>query len=241
MTLRLLRPSEALDAVQKRSDKEARRAIEVQDLITRKYKELADMEKAFEDSLERQRLAWEQEYDTHNKTAASLEGVVRVLEERHQKALVPLVTKREVLDTKERELAVFESTLTSKEAKVAELKEKLESRLDEIGERSLQLDTIATSLLAKEQGIQAQAAQVTRYSEEVSRATQLAHGELTSAQGELEKQRILLKTKEDNLTLRERNVTKQQKEFTARERAINDKYATLQRAIEESKKKYNLQ
>lgn len=240
MVMKLLSPSQANAQLQKSAERDSKRAIELQDLIVGKYKELGSIEVLFGETLARQKATWTEEEHEHKNAIDVLLSEVGLLEKRRSDALIPLTTRAEELENIAKLLTVREAKVIEDRKEVEELKDLLQRRLDEVGERDVQLSEISTILARREAGIEAQEQDIRTNSERLTKAIQAAQVEILAAQKTLETEKLKVETERDHLKQREQEVDLKEASFADRERSIQDRYATLERAIAEATKKYNL-
>ncbi len=232
MALKLLPPNQAQFQTRARSEKDERRAVELQSLIVAKHKELAEIEQMSEESLSRHRELWASEERAHEEKLRTLRAETVSLEERKKEAIVPLTAKKEELDTIESTLHKHDQELRSKRADMDEEAELLKSKLDEVSERALQLDERSDRLAAQEQGAKLQEEQVRAMSERFSEFFAKRTKEINDQAQSVQLQEASLKTKELQIQERERIVQITSDSFAAREKALQDKYETLARTQE---------
>lgn len=240
MVMKLLNPSQANATLQKSAERDSKRAIELQDLIVGKYKELGSIEVLFEETLARQKAAWAEEEQEYKNAIDVLLREVRVLEKRRKDALIPLTTRAEELENIAKLLTVREAKAIEDRKEVEELKDLLQQRLDEVGERDLRLNELSATLARREVGIASQEQDIRTNSERLTKAIQDATLEIAAAEQILATEKLKVETERDHIKQREQEVDIKEAGFDARERAIQDRYETLQRAIAEAAKKYNL-
>lgn len=236
--MKLLSPSEGREKARSNEVTLKNRITELQGLIVQKYKELAQAEADFNDTLTRQRKTWSEEEKVYTSKVFIIRGEIEALEERRRQALIPLTKRAEELDTKASALAEYEKILKQSDADIADKAEMLVKRLDEVAERELQADKVAKNLAVREDGVKAQAAQVATGSVLLTEAMTKASQESAARERELSLKEASVKAKETQITERERKVNEKEAGFANRELAIKDQYEALRQAIEETNKKY---
>lgn len=229
MALKLLPPSQTQFQTRARSEKDERRAVELQELVVKKHRELSDIEKLSEEALTRNRAIWVAEEESHLLRVGELTKEVVALEERKKEAIVPLTKRKEELDTVASALRTLKESLDARRADLDEESDLLKVRLDEVSERAIQLDSRNAQLASQEEGVQAQVEHLRLTSEgftETMAQTASAHREKERV---LELREAKVHTKEMYVAERERIVKEKEKTFADRERAIQDAYETLER------------
>lgn len=238
MALKLLDPAVAQQKSKRTLDADKHRLIEVQTLITQKYKELGVAEASFADALKNQRTIWATEEERHRGIILSLGNEVEALEERKKQALIPLTKKAEDLDTKASALASYKADLDKYAAKLDEERQLLANRLDEVAERELQADSVAKTLKRREEGISLQAGQITRDSANLATVMASVGQQASDKEQVLNLKKAALTSREVVLAERERKVNEKEAGFATREKALADERYALTQAAEELKKKY---
>lgn len=229
MALKLLSTTEASTKARKATEAEKHRLVEVQTLITQKYKELSQAETDFADALLKQQGVWADHLKTFEEKRDQLKKEVEELEERRRQALIPLTEREKMLDTKHSALVTWEESLATKEEDLEAKSGLLTVKLDEVAERELQADTMAKSLTKREEGIQLQAGQITRDQALLATASTDLTKRVNEAEHAITLKWAAVNAREQNLIERERKVQEAEAGFAARERVIQDKYDTLER------------
>lgn len=236
--MKLLSPADAQAKAKKTLDSEKHRLVEVQTLVTQKYKELGQIESDFADALKKQRNVWAAVEQEHENKKLGLIKEVEDLEERKRQALIPLTETAKMLDTKASALDAFNLELDEREDALREEGQLFTQRLDEVAERELQADKTAKNLALREDGVKAQAAQIATSSALLTGAIAQAAQDASAKERANTLKEAELRAKEGNLQERERKVNEKESGFDNRERAIKDQYEALRQAIEETNKKY---
>lgn len=237
--MKLLSPVDAQNKAKKSLDAEKYRLVEVQTLITQKYKELGQAEDDFAFALKNQRAVWVEELARYDLRVFSLRNEVESLEERRRQALIPLTERAKMLDTKSSVLDAREEELDEKDADLEIEKAILVTRLDEVAERELQADKVARTLTLREEGVKAQAAQVGASSASLTVAIGQADALSRGKERELTLKEATLTGRQVHLEERERVVKVKEAGFDNREKALQDERYVLTKAAEELKKQQN--
>jgi hypothetical protein len=236
--MKLLSPTEAQAKAKKSLDSEKYRLAEVQTLITQKYKELSLAESDFDLAFKNQRSVWSDEVRKQEDLILSLRKTTEALEARKSQALIPLTERAKILDTRASALVVREQHLAEKELDVEETKLLLNDRLDEVAEREIQADKMAHILATQEEGARLQKARITADSARLTVLMAETGKEAHEREQRLIRAELALKGTVAHLEERERKVNEKEAGFANREKAIQDKRETLERAIKEIKQKY---
>lgn len=239
MTLKLLTPSQVVHTKQHKLEKDSARTLEVQTLIAQKYRELAQAEKDFDDAMQRNRNLWAAEEQKHENKVLVLRQEVKVLEERGAQARIPLTERKKELDTKASALDVREALITEKEKDVDEKTDLLQQKLDHVSDRDIALDERADTLLLEETGIVAQKKEMEEHAQNFSAWLVQQTASVQAALKAVHTREMAITTKELSVGEREKEVDQKEQSFMTREKALQDKYATLAQAVEEFKKKQN--
>lgn len=229
MALKLLPPNQVQFQTRARSEKDERRAVELQTLIVAKHKELEELEQTFADTLKRNQGVWASEEEAHKVRVQKLVDEVLVLEERKVQALLPLTERKKELDTIASALKEKEENLRVRETEIEERGDSLNVRLDEEGERELQCADRAATLSLQEGGLTLQREELRRMSEGFTEAMTRSTFELNNRDRALQLREAELKTKETQVLERERIAREKEIGFDARDRALKDAYETLER------------
>lgn len=229
MALKLLKPPEAKRAADERLHEDLRRADSVHEVTAKLLKELAAVERQFEETLATQRMRWEQEDNERISRANVLKREVEELEDRRERALIPIVKREEELHNAREALTVREASLDDREASVEESGRVLMSRLDEIAERENKVQVREELLTRKEKGIEAQSKSTAQAAQAVTkkmtdfetwRQEQLY--DISKKEAVASGQMLVIAEKEKQLSAREQDIQN-------REKRLLDRYALLER------------
>jgi chromosome segregation ATPase len=240
MTLRLLAPAEAVHKSKQRTEGEKQKAVKIDALVAQKHKELAEAESNFAIALKRQHEIWAKEEKEHQEKVTHVTHEVTILEERRNQALIPLEERGKELETKDRNLRERSVVLDLRETDLNESAQSLADRLDEVSEREQKAFESAQSLLIQREDIESRRNDLKANTDTFTRAFTKASGELTERELVVRREEIALKNRAVTLKEREDKVADKEAGFDNRERAIQDKRETLNRAIAEIKQKYHV-
>lgn len=231
MALKLFNPGAATTQAKERKDKDNARIVEIQELVAKKLRDLADVEKQFDDTFQRQRNQWAAEEQEHQNVMLEKTKKVEQLEERRKASLVPLTVRGKELENVASALTLREERAAKRDKELNEKSALLEHRLDEVGEREQQCKTRETTIKSQEIGIQMQAQDLLKGSELLNGAIVKAQADDKKAKEGLDTHEKILWSRESVIGERERKVAEMEASFVNREKAIRDKYATLERTI----------
>lgn len=237
MTLRLLNPSEAVHKSKQRTEGEKQKSVKIDALVAQKHKELAEAEVNFDIALKRQHDTWAKEEKEHIEKVIHVTKEVEVLEERRKQALIPLEERAKELETHDRNLRERELALDLRETDLNDSAQVLADRLDEVSEREQKAFENAQSLLIQREDIDGRRKDLKANTDTFTRAFTKATGELTERELVVRREEIALKNRAVTLKEREDAVSEKEAGFVNRERSIQDKRETLDRAIAEFEKK----
>lgn len=216
------------------------RAQQLDEVLRGKRKEINDIEKLFNSTLSEQEIRQKEEERVWRETLSNLKAEVENLERRKALAQVPLEEKERRLDNDRSALSKREEAIVIKESDLEYTKEKLEDKLDAVSEREQEAEKYAQTLNNREFAIQLQEAQIRERMKSLTVVLQETYEEIVAAQAEAAQRKAILKGRDVSITEREKYVDMQLNSFADRERAINDRYKTLLRAITETNLKQNV-
>lgn len=209
------------------------RAIQLDGIIRDKRKELADLEVQESKMLsEKGRQNYEEEKLWKVKIA-TLTTEVEALESRRKSALVPLEEREKEADDRDSVLLKREEMVLIKESENDRVAESLQDKLDAVSEREESAVEHAKRLNSREFAINFQEAQLKERMAALTVILQESLAETLAAQQEAARYKAMLKGRDVSIAEREKFVEQQLASFENREKAIIDKYRTLQRATTE--------
>ena len=128
---------------------------------------MAEAEADFASVLARHRITWAEEEREHDERMRQMQKEVSVLEDRKKQALIPLEIYKVQADTLLKEAQEALQRTKEKELKNEEIAELLQDRLDEVGEKESDVQSLESRLLSKQKGIEDQAEQVKAASQQL--------------------------------------------------------------------------
>ena len=222
-----------------RNDKERQitadmsRLDSVNDELVRKRKELSFLEQEFNLTLESQHEIWRKESSEYITKINDLKTQVEQLEVRKKSSLTPIETQIEELDKVSKIIDSRETSLKEKEEEFEEKVNLLEDKLTKVSEQEREADRIIKLQANAQKGIDLQKEQITKQARDLSETMQKSILENASQERKLKKLEVELSLKEKALSDKELKLIKIEQGFVERERAIKDKYETLQRSIKQ--------
>jgi len=232
--MKLLSPPEGKSQLAVQNAAQEVRSIELDKLMVAKRKELNDLDNRLVNSLSevaKQGVAEEQLWKTR---IAALTQEVDALESRRKSALVPLVSRENEVDDRERVLLKREEVIAMRESENDSERQMLEDRLDEVSEREAEANQYAISLNNREFAIGLQESQLKDRMDSLTTILMESLEEVKRAQTESARYKAMLKGRDVSIAEREKYVEAQEASFANREASILDKYRTLQKAITET-------
>lgn len=209
------------------------RVQELDSLLMQKRKEISETDALLVRTLSETGLKNYEEEQAWKEKIQGLINEVTALESRRKSALVPLETREKEVETKERVLLEREEQTILKESDFEYTRQLLEDKLDVVSEREQDAEKYAQILNNREFSVQLQEAQVKQRMEALTTILKESYEEILTSQAESARQKAILKGRAVSITEREKNVEMQEAGFANREKAILDKYKTLQRTITE--------
>ena len=150
------------------------------------------------------------------------------LEKRRFLALLPTEDAQRDLNNQQQAFAADKAIFEIEKEQFEEAKQSLATRLDQVGERELQVSKGETSLAIRRKGVEDQATSIVEQSKELtvrlgqfSRETKAKNDALTARE-------TAVKAREDVVSTREGRLIPWQKDLENRELALKDKYKQLE-------------
>ena len=212
-----------------------RRATAAGTELLRKRQEIQRTEEEFERTLDRQREELQREKNIYLSELHKLRDEVKELESRKAQALIPLDAKTKDLESWGKVLELRARDLTKQEEDLDHKVELLESKLDEVGDREQIVERTARAQSLAQEGIDTQRITIKQQAEELNLNIRMRLAELEVKENQLNTKSAELSLTEQALASKAIELNKIEQLFYERERAIKDKYETLQRAIEHNK------
>lgn len=212
-TFRIFTPAEARSQNEKREAQDKDRAQRLADTTKEILKEKGEAERDFEESMARQRKeqeAWEEEVRIRK---SNLLGEITLLEQRKERALIPLTSREAIIKSAEDALRQRESEVEKREADVADSSRRLMAKLDAVYTREEDVKMGEKRLESRKRGIEAQAAQVMEGAkalneriETFAKYAQEKEDEFAYTKSELDARKNLYDENDKRMTERERQM-----------------------------------
>ena len=235
--MKLLSATETRDKREQLNTTLSSRSASLDDAIVSKRKELLSMEEEFLRAMENNRLVRMKEEVEWQERNSVLDTETRELEARRKIVLVPLEQKEKELDTRFEVLLQREQSVSKKEAEADKNLELLELRLDDASDRLANASKRSQELSRREEGIKMQEAQTKARTSEFNDVLSKTLLDFDKQRLEIATKMEFLKGTEVILKERESRVNSAEKDLVKREKLLLDRYTTLQRAVEEMKRK----
>lgn len=236
--MKLLSPLQNKDLKENQTVRELLRTQEVNKASEIARKNLAKAEADFQDTLARNLLKWEEEEEEHFKRVQEMKVEINGLEAKRLNSLIPLGILEEGVDDRMQDAVTFLANLRLREENAEDLTERLENKLDEVGQKDQDLKKKERQLLLREEGIERQTESTVlgakRLSEEMTKITQM-RSEATEELNEREKEVYL---KERSNLSREESLKRTDKSLNDLAIQLAGERETLARAWDELKRKY---
>lgn len=210
------------------------RAQELDVLIVAKRKELNELDKQGLASLSEKATKNYEEEALWKQKIQGLTIEVEALESRRKSALVPLEVREKEVQDRDSALSRREELVTIQESENERTAELLQEKLDTVSEREEDATQYSIQLNNREFAIQFQEAQIRERMSALTEILKENIEEILQSQADIARRKALIKGRDISITEREKNVDLQEAAFANRERAIVDRYQTLQRAITET-------
>lgn len=231
--MKLFNSTEVISKREAISNAETRRLETVSKELLNKRQQLQALELDFEVAINLQSEKWESSLAEWAKKKLDLEREVIRLEERRKQNLFPLEAKFEKVEDMSKKLAIREAKFNKKEEEFEERAELLQEKLSAVAERESEADRLSKLQLLAEQGIASQRAQIALQAKEMSKSIESSLNDISIKGALLSRRETSNSLKEKALVDKEKELAKIEAGFSERERGIQDRYATLERAIKQ--------
>lgn len=235
--MKLFSPLEVNNSKEKEISVGIQRLASLNKEITRKRQELEKLNLEFEISGERQNIQWEKDKAENAKICNALIKEVQILEERKKQALLPLTEKWKEIEVIEQKLKQKEVDLEEKDEKLSEQLELLEEKLSSLGEREINADKLGKQQAIAQEGIDSQKAQIALQAKQMNETIVKATIEAKARETAISKRESAIKLRELALEDKLKEIEQIEAGYASREKAIKDKYETLNRTLERIKNK----
>lgn len=238
--MKLLSPVETRSKRDVQNTALSSRSAELDESIVTKRKELLTMDEEFLRVIEENRLKKAEEETKWEQRNQVLRTETEELENRRQRALVPLENKERKIEADEEALLQRERKIAKREENAEFLQETLEQRLDEASERLELASKRSQELNKKEEGVKAQEALTNVRTEEFNSLLVKTLADFDQQRTEIAQGQRENEGREVALSEKETRIDAKEKDLVSRETLLLDRHATLERAIEEHKRKNSI-
>lgn len=228
--MRLLTPNQTKDLQSEEQVLKILRTQETEEAAKRANMGLARAEADFAATLARNREIWEQEEKEHAKRKKEMAQEVLELEEKRSQALIPVSLLQDKADKKMREAEEFSKELKVREDGIEEIKDILEDRLDEVGEREVAADKREKSLDLRTQGIERQSKMISEGAVNLTQRISDFEVKKAEEERELSERKTALFLRERSVTAKEESQKRTAKSLQDWETQLKDERGTLNRA-----------
>lgn len=233
--MKLLNIKQVIDNKENQISRSLSRISELDKLILSKQKEVNKLEEEFNITLNRQKESWLKEKNTYINKIKELIEEAGLLEKRKEQALLP-ITERDNNSKKILKLAVEkEKKLNDKEIELDEKLDLLEDKITSLSDRELKIKEKEQLQYIAQEGIELQKEQIKQDLDNLNKLIIKKNEEFNSKFLELSKKIAEIELRENTIKDKEMELIKIENSFADREKAIKDKYETLQRTINKTK------
>lgn len=190
--------------------REVLRTQEMQKVADKARKEMSNSEADFKEMLAKNKEKWSQEELEHAQRVKEMEAEVKVLENKKQQALIPIEIYKDSANELMKEAARLIGVAKQHEDENEELKENLEDKLDDVGDREIKVSDRESKVLLREQGSLLQNQQIIEGVKKLSKEMSLFTAKKLKEEKDIEEIKTALFLKERTLVAKEEtlNITK---------------------------------
>lgn len=234
--MKILEPKQVSQGKALELTRDSAKLTTVREALKSEQSRLDDVEARFDIALSNQRVRWANEEKEATERISALLDHIRDLEQQRNRLLVPIDIERQRAHTllKDAETALLDANKAKDENECAA--ETLQKRLDDVSERELlskdreqRLDTREMLVKSKEERASSMWAEIASEQTKFINSAESRDYKISQKERELELRELSIKAREDDIDGKAAAVV-------ARERLVNDKYATLQRTIKRTNK-----
>lgn len=231
--MKLLSPQEIKDLREQNITRDLLRANEAEEVAKKSRLNLAASEADFYKSLAAQKDRWAEEEREHRERKNQMKSDIDELEAKKINALIPVgILKNGVYDRMDDAVA-FLAKLRKRENDIEELTEKLEDKLDETGEREINVKKEETRQLLVQQGINRQIESTKQGTEKLTNALTEFTVKCQNIEKELNDRKTAIFLQERTLETKEIKLKRTEKLLSDWDRKLHDERETLDRAFKE--------
>ena len=235
--MKLLTPQAVKDVKSQELARNVLRAKETEEAINKINQRRAEAEETFNLALARNRELWAKEEAEHQKRKKEIEFEIDKLEAKKLNALIPIDIIKISAEDKMKEATEFLTNLRVREQVAEETLEKLEDKLDEVGEREVTLKEKEKQFLLKQEGMARQEENFRINSEKLTERMKEILSLEQKAISNIEERTKAVIIKERSLEAKEQSIQRNFKAIQIKEKQLEDQRETLKRAFEEVEKR----
>lgn len=236
MALKLLTPSEIKSAKDAQTSRELWRAKETSEAVDVANNRLSKVERDFNQTVAKQQAFWAKQEEEHIQTLKERQEEINVLEHRRLQALVPLEIYQQKADNKMKEAEKLLEQVIQRESEVEELKELLNTRLDDIDDKDNTLAKQKVSLDKRQKGIEAQELITKNGSEQLSKQLADFHLWKTEEEGKIADKSKQLMLAEINFEAKLDKFARDKRALSELDIRLKDERGVLERGFAELKR-----
>lgn len=227
--MKLLSPTQNSDVKAQELTREVIRTQEIYKEADKARKSLANEQSSFNRMLARNREQWAKEEEEHQNRLLEMKHEVQILENRKKQALIPLeVYKKQAQDLFN--LAQdAKNRAESHEKELEVVRDRLEDKLDEVGQKTVDLDNLEQRLYIQKQGIEIQTKQIQESSKKLSQELQAFADQKAKDEQDILERKKTLKLWEHSLSAKERQLNNIAKGLMSKEKRLKDEREVLNR------------
>lgn len=235
--MRLLTPQASSDAKNQEVAREIIRTQEVERVAKDTRIRLAQAEADFSSTLAKQRERWAHDEEEHLLRVKEMEAEIDALEAKKLNALIPLgIIKDGVYDRMD-DAVGFLATLRKREIDNDTLTERLEDKLDEVGEREQTVLLREQKAGLREEGVERQRQATVNGSARLIKDMEEFAVKMIKEQKDADEKRDNIILQEQSLKAKDILLQRNEKALNDLDRKLQDERETLNRAWEELKRK----
>ncbi len=231
--MKLLTPSAQKDETQVELSRDVIRVQEVKKVVEDWNKKLAKAEADFSLMLAGQRDRYALEELEHEKRVKEMKQEVDTLEAKKYAALVPINILKEGGVNRLEEAEKFMASLRKREDDAEELTERLEEKLDEVGERELVVKNEQRRLRLLQEGVERQQDFIKSQNEQLTKSLSEFVMMKEQAEKDIDARKSALFLMDTSLAKEREFITSEKRRITEEDRRLADERDTLERAWRE--------
>lgn len=229
--MKLLSPSVIKAGQAQQTERELLRAQEVERLAIKSRKDLANTEADFKQMLLGQRARWERESQEHDTLVLKMTQEVEGLECRKREALVPLEVYKRKAEKDLREASQMLKMAQGRELAIEDTLWLLEDKLDKVGQKEQDLNTLENRLLVKKEAIESQAKDIDAQSKRLSEALIRFNENVKTAEKDIDERKTAIRLRDISQEARDEQFKRREKELSDWAKRLEDERGILERAF----------